>query len=665
MAQNVAPGVYSNTIDESFYTADEGIRTVQSLHTIFTPRGPDNVIVQFLSSPKENLIRYFGEPKFSKYGQSYHTALQWAEQGYETAVCRLMPSDATYANIALVYKKTKTEITTVKTEFTHQPMSASKIIELNELEGIKKGMKLKILNHIYTVDTVAAANGAGNVTMVEDIQETIPLSTQVYLMEKKIETKSIENLTSLDEIEKAMKKTKQNFADEELEAVLAIFYPYGRGVDYNKLSISIFKEEMEDTYSDFAVYTMKVYDRKSENGTDAPISDEEFTFSFDPDALDVNKSSLFIDDIIPEYSKFISYMMNHNKIKLALCDLYGLDASTAMSHEIYSKDLFASYPSIEENKKNRFANGSDGSLWNDEGELNWGDDESTELTDVTGLLKAFYSGSIDSKLLDKKWVPAKYIWDNNYPVPVKLVMSSLVEGSRNDIRAILDTRFQSDEEKEISLRKNGAMSTINNCNVAIYPNNGYTIDKYTGKKIAVTSTYNVCKLYAKVKNTLGFHYAIGGYNDRGRMDEMTSVTYSPKLDYRNQFTKLQLNTIINDPDGIYVMENITSQKESSYLQQNHVADTLQVIRSEVERFCEKYILTLRITDQSLKDVQGEVSSFLSKYINNGACEWIEVAASATPLQRSQQKAKIDVSLKFVSIAKQIELTFAVKGDSAN
>lgn len=664
MAQNVAPGVYSNTIDESFYTADEGIRTIQSLHTVFTPRGPDNVIVQFLSSPLENIKRYYGEPKFSKYGQSYHTALQWAEQGYETALCRLMPLDATYANLALVYKKTKTEITTVKTEFTYQAISASKIVELDSLEGIKKGMKLKILNNVYTVDSISDGVSNNNVTMVEDIAETIPQSTPVYLLEKKIETKSIENLTSQDEIEKAMKTSKQDFSAEELEAVLAIFYPYGRGADYNKLSISIYKEDLEDTYPDFAVYTMKVYDRKTDNGTDFVISDEEFTFSLDPDALDVNKSSLFIDDIVPEYSKFISYMMNHNKIKLALCDLNGLDASTASSYEIYSKDLFETYPNIEENKKNRFSNGSDGSLWDDEGNLNWGDEESTDLSDATGLLKAFYSGSIDPKLLDKKWVPAKYIWDNNYPVSVKMIMSSLVSGSRNDIRAILDTRFQSDEEKEISLRKNGSMSTINNCNVAIYPNNGYTIDKYTGKKIAVTSTYNVCKLYAKVKNTLGFHYAIGGYNDKGRMDEMTSVTYSPKLDYRNQFTKLQLNTIINDPDGIFVMENITSQKESSYLQQNHVADTLQVIRSETEKFCEKYILNLRITDQSLKEVQGEVASFLSKWINNGACEYIEVVASATPLQRSQQKAKIDVSLKFVSIAKQIELTFAVKGDSA-
>lgn len=664
MAQNVAPGVYSNTIDESFYTAEEGIRTIQSLHTVFTPRGPDNVIVQFLSSPLENIKRYYGEPKFSKYGQSYHTALQWAEQGYETALCRLMPLDATYANLALVYKKTKTEITTVKTEFTYQDLSASKIIELDSLEGIKKGMKLKILNNIYTVDSISDGVSNNNVTMVEDIAETIPQSTPVYLLEKKIETKSIENLTSQSEIEKAMKTSKQDFSAEELEAVLAIFYPYGRGADYNKLSISIYKEDLEDTYPDFAVYTMKVYDRKTDNGTDFVISDEEFTFSLDPDALDVNKSSLFIDDIVPEYSKFISYMMNHNKIKLALCDLNGLDASTASSYEIYSKDLFETYPNIEENKKNRFSNGSDGSLWDDEGNLNWGDEESTDLSDATGLLKAFYSGSIDPKLLDKKWVPAKYIWDNNYPVSVKMVMSSLVSGSRNDIRAILDTRFQSDEEREISLRKTGAMSKINNCNVAIYPNNGYTIDKYTNKKIAVTSTYNVCKLYAKVKNTLGFHYAIGGYNDKGRMDEMTSVTYSPKLDYRNQFTKLQLNTIINDPDGIFVMENITSQKESSYLQQNHVADTLQVIRSETEKFCEKYILNLRITDQSLKEVQGEVASFLSKWINNGACEYIEVVASATPLQRSQQKAKIDVSLKFVSIAKQIELTFAVKGDGA-
>lgn len=711
MANNVAPGIYSNTIDQSHYTAEEGIRTVQSLHTIFSSRGPDNVIVQFTSNPLAEIRRYYGEPKFNKFGQSYHTALQWAEQGYETAICRLMPEDAKYANIALVYKKSLIKIGTVKEQVTvgggklikvkaevKTPEKVSLLAEssvnyseIKDLIVYKEiiGGKIQIGEDMYTVESVSYRkitleeedpDGEGqapeaeyeiDITVKEEIKTQIEISAEVKQQIKSVVTKSYEDLTAETKVEEKFKAI--DVSKEEVEVPLILFYPYGRGADYNKLSISMYKEtDMEETYPGFALYTLRVFDRSSENGVDFLLSDEEFMFALDPDAVDMNGNSLYIDDIIPTYSKYIKYHTNPNLIKKAICDLFELDIETATEEEVFVNDIFASYTDLMENKKNRFSNGSDGSLLKSDGTLNWYGEGKTiadlgdavmDPTTATGMLMKFYNGDIDKKLLNKKWVPAKYIWDNNYPVPVKIAMSQLCAGIRNDIRAILDTGFQSDPMAELGIRK-GTMVSINDKNTAIYPNNGYTVDKYTGKKIFVTATYNVCKLYAIVKNTLGFHYAIAGYNSRGKMDEMTSVTYSPELQHRNEFTKNQLNTIIHDPDGIFIMENITSQKALTALQQNSIADTLQVMIRETERFCEKYLFTIRITDQSLKDIQGEVSSFLSKWVSNGACEWIEVKVSASAQQRANQKAKVDVFVKFANILKQLELNFIVKGEGA-
>lgn len=776
MAQNAAPGVYFNTIDDSFYQADSTEKTLVSLHTIFSPRGPDNKIVTFGTNASESIKRYYGEPKFNKYGQSYHTAMQWADEGYETSICRLLPDDATYANIVFSYKKSKDLlfniekkaeynddlqvaieeievpsldklrvgmklwltgwyksdiITQVKTEATYTSTPIREI-EVKSVDGLKEGMvifidgidspvtiskvvpgdgaltadkirikestiistvnanatiKEKVSNYAqYTIselidegvadsDQEWSKTGPFKIKFVEELKMTIEASTPVYLKENKVVVSSVKganNSTILSDLfnEKIYTEVTPGFTsikDEEVEIPFLVFYPYGRGVDYNKLSLQLFVDNsVEDTYTDFKVYCLRVYDRKTDNGTDVALSNEDFQFSFYPDAMDVNMTSLFIEDVLKIYSKYIQFFLSDYRLRLILCDMYGLDISEAQDYEIYSKDILQGNLAFNDINNNRFKNGSDGSLWTEDGSLNWGSDEDIEsgaLNNATNLLKSFYNGSLDQRLLDRKVIRAKYIWDNNYPIEVKRAMTTLVSTGRPDIRYIADTRMQVKEEGELNFRKN--VFNVDHCNVTIYPNNGIVKDKYTGKKIQVTSTYNLAKIYAKVKNKLGPHYAIAGYNEKGRMDEMISLAYSPNQEYRNEFTKNQLNTIMSDPSGFYVMENITSQKQSSALQQNHIADTLQVIEVETADYCEKYLFNLRITDYNLTVVQGELSSFLSKWVANGACEWIDVKVEASDLQRSQQKVVANVSLKFASIAKQIELNFIVKGEGSS
>ena len=664
MANNVAPGVFSNTIDESFYSAPAAARTIMALFTCFTPRGPDNKITQFVESPKANILRYFGKPKFGKYGQSYHTCLQWAGEGYETAICRLMPSDATYSNICFTYKKSKEELCKLTSAFTYEELSPSKIVNVDTIEKLEPGMKVWIDDTEYEIEDASDTSGSGgtiSVTFKEDILVDIANDTPLIHKKKEVISSFIEDARQMVNLRNHMNKALE-ITDEEVEVPFLLFYPDGRGADYNKLSVQfVLSQDMKDTYKDFLVYTLRVFDKK-ESGVDYMLLDEEFQLSFYPDAQDINGTNINIADTLRTYSKFLNFDYSDFRIKQVLCDMYNLDIDTATDSEIYTNDIFMGNTDFEDINHNRFKGGSDGSLWNKEGTINFGTKEEIEggdLNNATNLLLSFYEGTLDPILLDRRWCPTKYIFDNNYPLVVKLAMADLVIGQRNDMRAIIDTGFRTKEEAELAFRNN--QFNVDNCNVAIYPNHGILTDKYSGQKITVTSTYNVCKLYARVKNRFGYHYVIGGWNDQGRLDEMQTMAYSPNLEYRNQFTKAQLNTIVSDPDGVFVMENITTQKAASALQQNHIADTLQVIRCETEDFCRKYILTLRITDSTISQVQTEISGNLMKWLDNGACDLIEVVASSSPLQRAQGKVVVQVALRFVNIAKQIELSFVVKG----
>lgn len=762
---SIAPGIYTRTIDQSAFEPDPGIRTLVSLHTIFSPRGPDNVIQTFGVNSKDKILKYYGMPNFNKYGQSYHTACQWAGEGYETAICRLLPSDATYANILFKYRKTKETLTEVKTATSYNGTDAVAFIEVKSLENVSVGQKIAVTgwyksdevtkvmtaavytntalkefevvsldgleanmkifigdNEVTIKDVIPAdatngtnnkitikestitatvakdtsivkkveeeklftirevidegmpklengfsANGPFKIKTKEELRLNIEVDAPIIKRTKSVVTDFLPNANEVTKFKTEVEKPVDNLSEEVIEIPFLAIYPVGRGVDYNKLSLQIMRDsEASDQYKEFAVYTMRVFDRQSENGVDTLIGGEEFQFSFYPDAQDVNGRFLFFKDIIEEYSKYIQFIFSDYKFKQILCDLYDLDIDTASDAEIYSKDFLQNNIKFADNTQNRFNGGTDGSLWTKEGAINWGSKEEIEsgaLTNATNLMIAFYNGSLDKKLLDRKWVRCKYIWDNGYPVSVKNAMAELTKTGRPDIRFIADTGFATKEEEEIAFRKN--VFTLDHCNTSIYPNNGIAIDKFTNKKINVTSTYNVCKLFAKVKNGLGPHYAVAGKNANGILDEMVKIAYSPStLEYKEQFTKHQLNTIIQDPLGIFIYENLTAQKSLSAKQETHIVDTLQVIDVELSDFCEKYLFTLRITDENLKTVESEISQFLSKWVNNKACEFITVKVSATPQQRANRSATANISLKFAGILKIMYLNFTVLGEGS-
>lgn len=667
MTLNEASGVYSTLTDKSGYVDEGGLKTIMAFFPIFSSRGPDNEIKVFGSiNTQENIEKVYGRPVFTKYGQAYHNAMQWAKGNYDTGICRLMPSDAQYSNLGFFYSKTKTELTTVKTQYTQS--SATKKVEMNSCDKIKVGMVLYIGDEVLTVENVeftSGTSGEGSVTFKENSNADISANTQVYFKEKKVISKAIENAINDAALERDMKTVKE-LSGDVVEQLFMVVRAIGRGADYNKLSLTITPIDQEDSPSkDYIYYNFRVYDKTSENGLDFAVSGGEFDFSFDPDGVDSNNMSTYIIDKSSLYNSITEVFVSNLAVKKIICDIYSLDFATAIESEIYSKDIFQGNLDFLDNNKNRLSGGSDGSLWAADKTLNWGTEDQwqgADLTNCVNLIKALYSGQFDNKIMNDYWYPIKYIFDANFPLQAKIALAKFANSSHYT-RAIIDTGFISDPAAEVVWRQ--GQFKIDSEKVAIYPNHGIVIDEYTGKKIKVSSTYNVISKFALVKNKYGFHYAVGGYNEKGRLDEFVDVAYSPLLEQKNQLVKNQFNTIEKVPDGIYIVENKTAKKDNSALQQLHIADSYQDIEYQLRNYCKKYILNFRITDASLKEMEGEISNFLGKYISNGCCEFIDVNASATPLQRAKQQISVRIRLKFTGIVRQVLLNFEVLGEGSN
>jgi len=97
----ISPGVYTKIIDLSYYLQEVPITT--GFIPFFTRRGPDNKLMH--STGQDYFQKLYGEPNINDYGKKYglgpYIAFNHLKYSGSCYTLRLLPDDATYANLFL------------------------------------------------------------------------------------------------------------------------------------------------------------------------------------------------------------------------------------------------------------------------------------------------------------------------------------------------------------------------------------------------------------------------------------------------------------------------------------------------------------------------------------------------------------------------------------
>jgi hypothetical protein len=576
----ISPGVYSKVVDQSYYIQENLSSGYFALQPFFSKRGPDNIIKTFDSLTKFEKV--YGEGDFSKYGQAYLMAATYLKTKTPVQCCRLMPVDATFANLVLSYDMTPTDPS-----------------------------ERDVIRGSYT-------NAA--------------------------------SFEVMDGLLRTPSSTKNDFV---------VLFPIGRGKDYSKMSITIIRNHALDNTYTCPMYTIQVWD-KDKNQNPYPIEGEGFDVSLDPDAVDVTGESVFIEHIISKYSESVCCLFDVDSYISIVMDRFELTDVD----EVWDKDLLSTLPDLNDNTKNYFLNGSDGSLLDSSGrKLNWYGPSNATQDDIymkcaRSLLVEFFKGTIDSRILNRKNVPAKYIFDGNFPIQVKEEIHNFNINWRPDIAPIYDTNIQATAEQELDWRKN--VFPIDTKWASIYANNYEVKDTYSGKSIRVSSTVKVAEKFGYVKNMYGINKVVAGYTDRGSITGIERLKYNPSPLELDNFYLAQINPIINDPKkGYAIFGNLTTQKRASALQNRNIVDTLQVIDVELSDFSEDYIFE-NLTESVLTDIKSKVEDYFVKWETNEALEKVTVQVYATAMDKKRKIVRVNVELNFTSIIEKILFTFLVK-----
>lgn len=250
------PGVYStiNAAQDS-YASSEGIITLFAADAF--EKGVDGEI-GFVSTPKEFIFKY-GEPNYTKYGQTSYNILRWLENGGQAFVMRLLPDNATFAH-AVVNVQTK-----VNTD-------AKKVL-------LDKTNEFVNLDNVFLRPTASF-----------------------------VKKNNINKEILVGELSKL--RTDENTVDGYENNFIMMFYPEGRGESYNDLGFRIYPNPSYDSSKDSIIYNFEVI-RYNDTG-DMNVVEGPFYVSLDPDALSGSNESMYIESVVNRYSQYLNCVFNYD-----------------------------------------------------------------------------------------------------------------------------------------------------------------------------------------------------------------------------------------------------------------------------------------------------------------------------------------------------------------
>ena len=660
----ISPGAYSKITDKSGYVPSGLIAGFFGLFPFASLRGEDNILK--LKTDLPNLIAEYSEPAYGKYGLSQLMAANWLRGGSAAYACRLLPDDATYANIKLTATDTSASVPASSiewsgffaeaTSFTAAAITLHNDIYYENTSGVAQ---------TGAFDPAAWTQIAVNFTSTSSyvLGDYVVESGSLYKANTTVAQGSVFNPAQWDvvfhratgnDLIAINATTNQNYTSlANIEADLltdttavGVFYAIGRGSDYNKLSMSIsLNTALTNTYA-FKMYDIQFFDLDS-NGFQVPI-ESTYTVSFDPDATDLTGESLFYVDQINQYSNVIKVIAKSENIEDILFPSLQLytDPNVAIE-DSYQYDFLGNVDSVVTS----FSSGSEGSFINAQGRFDQAAFESS--------VRDLFLGLIDPRITNFKEIQSKVIFSANFETATKLAMSDFTQNIRSDVFFYSDMGMLANEEQALTSRSTAL--TMDNYKASVQAGDFEVFDTFSGKYIRVPALYQVAYNISASWRQNGVHVPVAGYNPRGTILGIKpgSMSFNPNRTYLDLFYLSQINPIIRDPSGSFRMGTLTTQKKSSAMSNESVVNMIQVMDVELSLFSERYLFEF-ITPEVLDDIRNRITDYFQKWYRNNGVESVEVNVYASALDKKQKTIRVDVTVFPTSFIEKLLLNFIIK-----
>lgn len=478
-----------------------------AIQPIFSYKGPSNRIIEYNSLNKIRSTYGHDYDNVEKYGQSGLLCSQSIKGGANTYICRLMPDNAVTSRLIFgIAISEKAEVVVYERaadegSFTLDS-SGNKQAKANKEAGVEFA-PIKYLESDIT----------GNVDGSADVS-----ATWSYTVKNKAGTDIVYTVYPLFRLESKYS-----------------------GLCGNDFAFNIVKDtERDGNVKDGRRYIMNLLEKDSFGNYNGVIADSEIYFSFNPEAVfsegstvsesleigyeELGKENPITGTIYNANYKALTDVLNKYKRSYdtnAIDFIFGknvkgFDYDLILQNTEMNKEMGAIYADVSTSKINSLLGGSDGSL-----QLGLqlpvvggGITTVTQQSIVTTknqLLEDFYSYKIDTTLIDDRIVDCGVTYDANFAVSVKKVMLSTFREHRTDVMVFVDcgiTTRQSDADKVAKDLKN-SIDVKSGQTAVIVVSSGVATD--INKPYKLTATYEIARSLPESWNANGTYSVYAGY----------------------------------------------------------------------------------------------------------------------------------------------------------
>ena len=415
---------------------------------------------------------------------------------------------------------------------------------------------------------------------------------------------------------------------EEVGNQLLKFSCKGRGVYGNKLRIQIdFNKNLTEGYG-FAVYEIMVIDS-------GRVLEGPYYVALNPEARDVAGQSMYIKNIIEQYSTNIEVEIDEDQYDILIEALAG-------EEEPLMVDVLGAKVPLEL----QLDGGNDGSPVFGKGEGIA--ERRTEL-----LAEAFAHPDI----VNKRRFPLDILMDANFDTAVKAAIAALAN-KRGDCFAFFDLTTEYGADTEAALSGMQLLSTsINERKFAVYGQTFIVYDGFTNSDINVTMTYLLAGKIPTHDRTYGVQYPFAGPS-RGLLTGFKSMSFNPEPEEKEALYRARVNYAEQDYRNTKLMSQLTAQSANTALSNINNMRTLLRMIVAVEEISEEYFFEFA-SPGTLASFNAAINNYLSSWVANGACTVCNGTVYQNPYDVAQKIVRVRVEVVFTGIIERIVIEFNV------
>ena len=606
----------------------------------FSERGIDNKLLNIRRDCPNG--RYdFGTRNWKNYGQHIYNMYQWLDGGGDVWGIRLMPNDATYANLVLNIK--------------------TKPLLLPVYEKDSQG------NYITDAHNQ-------RIPLINHSDPNNPVAVTTPGVEIKHELLYLDRITRLDTIEDrltSLSKTEPVDSEGYKNHYIAAFFVGGRGKYGNKTAISFNLNKLYERTYDFRLYNLQILEATNEG--DVRLIEGPLEFSFFPEAVSLTRNSMYLERVVEDYSNAIKCISSEAVYDNLIDDIL---AATGSPDNLVPQEIdFITgtdkdgnlYENLIINEKSatldyyegiKLKGGSDGSI-DPKGKHIRVDTEGNPLKDSTGnyiydpntiayvrntmdkLLIDAYRGITAPEVFNLLMYEFDVIMDANNSNPVRYQMLQFTR-ERGDVFCYIDSGFQPSVETTLRWRRRDFQA--NDYSVSLQAQSMTYEDPDTNEIIPVTPCFYLSFMVPYNDTMYGVGESVAG-PDRGILENYKSISWFPNELQKEDLYDAKINYIEQDRYYTMRMMQLTSQFKESALSREANVRLLKLIIRIARKVVRKYYHR-RTSSSVLATIENNIFLSCKAYYDTGWLTRLSISVTQNQYERQRNICHVYITLAF-------------------